>query len=102
MERMTNLDLSSLFCIGVDFIPLSTEITFSSGSMLGSRECVAVTIINNNEVEFDEMFELQLDFNPAQVPVEAGERNKAVVVIVVESEWTNLDYYALIRSYNID
>ena len=45
---------------GEDFILGATKLVFPSGTIEGGMECVAVTIINDNVLEFDHSFEVSI------------------------------------------
>lgn len=52
---------------GVDYTLSSTMLTFPNGSQLGARQCVNVSIINDEAVENTESFYIQLSTNDSNV-----------------------------------
>lgn len=56
-----------LLSVGVDYTLSSTMLTFPNGSQLGARQCVNVSIIDDEAVENTESFYIQLSTNDSNV-----------------------------------
>ena len=66
---------------GADYIYDSTNLTFPTGSAIGDRQCVMVSIVDDEAVELTEQFHLELSTSNPQVQLPSLLCNRAVFSI---------------------
>lgn len=81
MSRGTKLYLSFLFVTAEDYFPMDTiELTFMSGSPLGTMRNATIVILDDIQIEGAETFMVNLVSSNSQVTL--GNPSSATVVIV--------------------
>ena len=60
------------FSAGSDLEMLSQVLTFSSGALIGDSQCADITILNDNDVECDDVFNVTLTTTDSNVDIVEG------------------------------
>lgn len=64
--------LQTSLSAGSDLEMLSQVLTFSSGALIGDSQCADITILNDNDVECDDVFNVTLTTTDSNVDIAEG------------------------------